>query len=357
MAFLTKRSNGRYYIVFMDHTGKQRMKSTGTQNKAVANQRLDHCEKKQAEEKWSDDKNPPVEEFRELYVKWSAKYLTRKTRESQLGRWDRFIAWRKPKRMGDISAQDIREFIDYLLEQPDRGGRTVSNTTINNYLRDISALFGHAIGKDMEVFNGKNPVVGIKRLRIEENKPPFLKLEEVERLLSSAQVHSEDMYIWCLLGLYCGLRLAEASYCRWEYFEWDQKLLKLPSPEGQTLKSHKAREIPLPENLIAILEPMSKSREFIFTPRADNAGRNHYRVDPKKGFHTVCLNAGLEGVTFHWLRHTYGTQQTLAGTPTALLKTWMGHSSEVTTARYQHVIGHHEAVNNFAPPLAPRRAT
>jgi len=29
----------------------------------------------------------------------------------------------------------------------------------------------------------------------------------------------------------------------------------------------------------------------------------------------------------------------------------MGHSSEVTTARYQHVIGHHEAVNNFAPPL------
>ena len=29
----------------------------------------------------------------------------------------------------------------------------------------------------------------------------------------------------------------------------------------------------------------------------------------------------------------------------------MGHSSEVTTARYQHVIGHHEAVNNFAPPM------
>ena len=50
-------------------------------------------------------------------------------------------------------------------------------------------------------------------------------------------------------------------------------------------------------------------------------------------------------ITFHELRHTFGTRMAAAGTPMRTLQYWMGHADSKTTQIYAHY-----------PPSAPAAA-
>jgi integrase len=44
----------------------------------------------------------------------------------------------------------------------------------------------------------------------------------------------------------------------------------------------------------------------------------------------------VRGITFHELRHTFGTQLAAAGTPLRAIQEWMGHADAKTTEVYRH---------------------
>ncbi len=46
--------------------------------------------------------------------------------------------------------------------------------------------------------------------------------------------------------------------------------------------------------------------------------------------------AGVHQITFHELRHTFGTRMAAAGTPMRTLQHWMGHADFKTTEVYAH---------------------
>jgi integrase len=46
--------------------------------------------------------------------------------------------------------------------------------------------------------------------------------------------------------------------------------------------------------------------------------------------------AGVHRITFHELRHTFGTRMAAAGTPMRTLQHWMGHADSKTTQIYAH---------------------
>jgi integrase len=46
--------------------------------------------------------------------------------------------------------------------------------------------------------------------------------------------------------------------------------------------------------------------------------------------------AGVREVTFHELRHTFGTRMAAAGIPIRTLQEWMGHADITTTQIYAH---------------------
>ncbi len=62
-------------------------------------------------------------------------------------------------------------------------------------------------------------------------------------------------------------------------------------------------------------------------------------LDPskmRKRFKDALAQAGVHEITFHELRHTFGTQMTAAGAPLRAIQEWMGHADAKTTEIYRH---------------------
>ncbi len=62
-------------------------------------------------------------------------------------------------------------------------------------------------------------------------------------------------------------------------------------------------------------------------------------LDPskmRKRFKDALAEAGVREITFHELRHTFGTQMAAAGAPLRAIQEWMGHADAKTTEIYRH---------------------
>jgi len=50
----------------------------------------------------------------------------------------------------------------------------------------------------------------------------------------------------------------------------------------------------------------------------------------------VSARGGVREITFHELRHTFGTQMAAVGAPLRAIQEWMGHADYKTTSIYAH---------------------
>lgn len=56
----------------------------------------------------------------------------------------------------------------------------------------------------------------------------------------------------------------------------------------------------------------------------------------KTAWNTACRKAGIVGLRFHDLRHTFGTRAADSGIPLNALRDVMSHKSTTVTERYAH---------------------
>jgi integrase len=104
----------------------------------------------------------------------------------------------------------------------------------------------------------------------------------------------------------------------------------------KTLRS--SRSVPLADRVAAALELHSRRSGY----QADDdlvfchpdTGRPLDRSKLLKRFKAALKLAGARPVTFHGLRHTFGTRMAAAGVPMRTLQEWMGHRDFKTTLRY-----------------------
>ncbi len=59
-------------------------------------------------------------------------------------------------------------------------------------------------------------------------------------------------------------------------------------------------------------------------------------LDMKKGFKAACRRAGIKGLRFHDLRHTFATRLVEKGADTETVRDLLGHHSITVTQRYTH---------------------
>ena len=86
-------------------------------------------------------------------------------------------------------------------------------------------------------------------------------------------------------------------------------------------------------------------REIMLELRRAAHGSDVVFANPKTGrpykelrrpFATACRDAGIKGLRWHDLRHTFGTRRAEAGHSEATIAELMGHTDPKTTRRYTH---------------------
>ena len=175
--------------------------------------------------------------------------------------------------------------------------------------------------------------------------PDYFTAEESQALLDAAPSYPVKMAMRVMLRT--GLRVGECLSLR----PADLRLRRDPPiislrPEVTGNKAKKGREIPIPTDLVGHLETLAsthaKDRE---KPLFDIS-----RQWVSKSMKEAAAAAGLDPARAHphALRHTYGRNAVLAGVPTPVLQSWLGHRSLAQTERYVTLAGgHHDWVKRL----------
>jgi integrase len=145
-----------------------------------------------------------------------------------------------------------------------------------------------------------------------------------------------------LVFAYCGLRwseLAALRVCDVDLAGRRLSVVERTTEIGGRLdtaapKSKKARQVAIPRTVARVLEARIEDRppnNLVFTtPRGQPLRNINWRRDVR--WNQVCSDLGLDGLTPHDLRRTFGSLARLAGADLKYIQKAMGHSSITVTA-------------------------
>lgn len=221
------------------------------------------------------------------------------------------------RELSDIGAADIE---DYKI----RRRAKVCGSTVNRELALLKRMFNLATNWDQ--FLGSNPVRKVKFFRELNTGSRILSPEEEERLLRSAFPFLEDLIRF---GLNTGLRVGEIFSLRWSNVDMEKSILNVFAQ-----KTERTRTVPVNAEARKVLQvwAQNKKNDFVFY----NHGTGKPFVDLKAGFGLACRKAGIEGVTWHTLRHTFASRLVSRGVDIVTVQQLLGHSTVTVTMRYTH---------------------
>lgn len=236
-----------------------------------------------------------------------------------------------------ITAQDVRQLINELRM------RGLSPASIRSIVRLLSSSMREALE---EGIIRQNPCWKLKLERETAAEPRVLSAAE-QKIVCEAALCQQSLEV--LLGLYAGLRVGEVCGLRWEDIDWRQGTIRVRRTVqriacqkgarktalvvGTPKSTASSRTIALPEFILALLRPYRNCEGFIF-------GSAQRPADPRtlqKRCTRLMKKAGVHGVHFHTLRHSFATRLFELGIDIKTVSELLGHSSaRITLECYAH---------------------
>jgi integrase len=200
----------------------------------------------------------------------------------------------------------------------------VSGSTVNRELALLKRMFNLAI--EWDLFLGSNPVCKVKFFQEINTGLRVLSPEEEGKFLQNASPYIQDLVRF---ALNTGLRIGEIFSLRWSQVDWEKNVLNVFAH-----KTQKTRGVPLNAEALQVLQAwkLAKKNDFVFY----NLETGKPFVDLKAGFALACDKAGISGVTWHTLRHTFASRLLDRGVDIITVKELLGHSTVTVTMRYTH---------------------
>lgn len=239
------------------------------------------------------------------------------------------------------------------------GGR--SPQTVNRYLQFLRRVLSKAV-RDGKL--ASNPVSRIKMFEEPTGRLRFLSPEE-EQVLCTAV--GPQFGPWVRLAILTGMRQAEQFSLRWEHIDFDRGLIALPATKAGGVQYVKlngeAKRILRELDTMAAKAQAVAEAEAIVGKQKTVAGRSTWvfpsenpetHVDPRNFYRRVYLpkvkKVGLDGVTWHTLRHTFASRLAMSGATEGTIAALLRHSSTALVRRYAHLSPSHlqEAVEKVA---------
>ncbi len=236
--------------------------------------------------------------------------------------------------LADVSPDDVDRLLAELETTPGPTGIIRSGPTINRYRMAMQGLIKFARQKRLLPRGWVSPFDNIPQHKENPGKLRFLTSEEEVRLMAAARLQS-----WPLLPLLIrtaivtGLRRGALLGVRWCDVRLDAAD---PHIVVERTKNGSAHVSPLTAELAAEFRRMQRVKAtgeaLVFVGK-----HLHIAHDFRHGFSEACKTAGLEGVTFHTLRHTSCSRLAQAGVDILAIAEHAGHRSLTMTRRYSHL--------------------
>jgi len=269
----------------------------------------------------------PFEKFKEEYLKYSL--ANKKPRTAQ-----RDGVSLKP--LEDFfKGKFLSEIHPFLIEKykQKRKEDGVTTRTINIEMACLRHMFNMAMkwGKAQ-----KNPLKDVKFFKEPEAKDRILSPEEEIKLLDAIRSSRKGQHLEAIIttGILSGMRKSELLGLEWSNVDFGTRIITV---EGT--KSGYIRKIPMSSKLTEILQDVRKKScsEYVFS---DGEGKPFKEV--RTSLKNALKKAGIEGVTLHTLRHTYGSRLGMLGTDVKTIQELMGHRDIKMTMRYSHPTADHK---------------
>lgn len=270
--------------------------------------------------------------------------------------FDRFIKHFKDETiLSSIEYVDLENFRDNLKKTLGRNNRPLSKSTINSYMSCLSKMFKMAKRNKLI---GKNPFHGEDSLRfnkLNNKRQRFLTREEAKRLFNASPIHLQHI-IEC--ALYTGMRKGNILGLKWNqirdgwiYLECEndaktgQELIPVSNAMQDLLDRIKASGESNTEKKINVLDmkgkPVERKKEkseYVFLYKGKPID------DCKTALIKACKDSNIpygrytpSGITFHDLRHSFGSLLAETGVHIKTMQDLMTHSDIKMTERYTHM--------------------
>jgi integrase len=237
------------------------------------------------------------------------------------------------KRLIDKTPALVSQYQAHRQASLSRFGRPVKPSTINRELAILRAMFNVA-RRGMLVLKGgvpeQNPVASRLAFAKEHNeRDVVLSPEELERLLAVAPKWVQPII---LVAYDSGMRRGEIAQLRWSQIDLKAHVVKLTSSDTKT---DEKGLVPLTERLMRLLGATPRHLSgYVFVTRN---GKPYAPTEISAAFKKACGKAGLTGVTFHDLRHSFCTNMRRAGVDTLTTMAISGHRSIKVFKRYNTI--------------------
>ncbi len=217
----------------------------------------------------------------------------------------------------DISAETLAE-IRTAREQ------VVSISTVNREF----ALLRSVLNRAAKMWAGwLDHAPAVPMPRVEQGDPRWLTREQFKTLVKLLPRHTADM---ARFAVATGVRRGNITGLTWDRVDFKERFAYVP---GSQAKGKRGIPIPLNDEALTVLKRWrGKHDTHVFVFR----GKPVYQVATRRWRDAVAA-AGLPGLRFHDLRHTWASWHAQAGTPAYALRELGGWATDTMVRRYSHL--------------------
>lgn len=291
--------------------GREVRQSTGTKERKSA----EEFEHKLRTKYWR------VTKLGEAHYTWAqaeTRWLAERSGKRSLERDRRIFA-----EYADLRPLGLRDITsDVLADVRAARDKAVSPATVNREFALIRAVLSRA-AKHWRGWLDHVPQVPMAQL--EQPDPRFITRGQVDALLPHLPKHTAQMVRFAVAT---GLRRGNITGLTWDRIE--NGFAYVP---GSQAKGKRGIPVPLNADAVSVL----KEREGMHPTHVFSFRGKPITQVATKAWRAACKEAGLEGLRFHDLRHTWASWQAQAGTPAYVLRELGGWTTDAMVRRYAHL--------------------
>ena len=229
--------------------------------------------------------------------------------------WAALPIARRP--MAGIRGKDIAEAVKI------KEAEGVGPRTIFAYLATLSHLFTLA-RREWGMESLGNPAEFVRKPRQPNARDRRLVGDEQAHLLAAAQAYGGEIGPLITWAIETAMRRGEIAAMRWDHLDRRARVLLIPETKTGT-----PRRVPLSTAALGVLDGLPRRLDGrVWAMRPDSISQ---------AFERVCKVAGIEGLTFHDLRHEATSRLFEKGLNPMQVAAITGHKTLQMLKRYTHL--------------------